>query len=572
MATPSLRRCGVCRSGTLTITARALRKSPQELLELPTIEDIVAYCVALGADQVGGPLSILEQGQIAWSAGTEVTDQHVASLRAAILSHEDPLGEALNALRTPVARRAQGAISTPTNIVSSMVSWVLQQGASAVVDAGCGSGRFALDAARKAAEDKQIVAIDSDPVATLICRAGAAVLGCKSILVLHDDYLTCDIPLFRSPVGYVGNPPYVRHHGIGPEQKHWGRDAAKQLGLSWSGLSGLHVLFLVATALRMRPNDVGCFITSAEWLDVGYGQVLRSMFSDQPRLQSIHLLDPRASAFSDAMTTSVIVCVEQEAANEGVTARTVADPIDLADLRQPGRTVQRTQLQCSPRWTPILLNRGLAGRENDGLVSLGSYVRVSRGVATGANDYFVLRKEEMLARGLGDFARPVVTSAEEVFQSRGMLRMRPDTRYVLDVPGALGANAFAHPGLDRFLREGESRGIPGRYLCRQRKFWWVLAPRTPPIVATYMARRPPAFVLNPDGMAILNTCHGLYPKVHLTAVQLRGLVGYLNSLGSELSGVGRTYHGGLQKFEPREMEAIRVPPAGHLAEFVADKT
>lgn len=176
-----------------------------------------------------------------------------------------------------------------------------------------------------------------------------------------------------------------------------------------------------------------------------------------------------------------------------------------------------------------------------------------------------------MARGLDDFVRPVVTSAEEVFQANGILRTRPNTKYILEVPQSLGDEARARPTLARYLSEGEKSGIPTSYLCRQRKFWWVLSPATPAIISTYMARRPPAFALNEDGLAILNVCHGLYPRVPLTQAQLKGLVNYLNALGTQLNGAGRTYQGGLQKFEPREMEAILVPPPDRL-EAYADRT
>jgi hypothetical protein len=89
----------------------------------------------------------------------------------------------------------------------------------------------------------------------------------------------------------------------------------------------------------------------------------------------------------------------------------------------------------------------------------------------------------------------------------------------------------------------------------------------PPIIATYMARQPPAFALNPRGFRILNVLHGLHPKTQLSTVQMTGLVRYLNSIRESLRGQGRTYHGGLEKFEPREMEAIQVPPPERLAAF-----
>lgn len=164
----------------------------------------------------------------------------------------------------------------------------------------------------------------------------------------------------------------------------------------------------------------------------------------------------------------------------------------------------------------------------------------------------------------------MVSSAEEVFEAGGVISVRPSTKYILDVPQSLGDKARAHPTLAKYLGEGEKNGIPTSYLCQQRKFWWVLSPGTPAIVSTYMARRPPAFALNEDSLAILNVCHGLYPRVSLTSLQLAGLVNSLNALGTQLNGAGRTYQGGLQKFEPREMEAILVPPL-HRLEAYADK-
>jgi hypothetical protein len=82
-----------------------------------------------------------------------------------------------------------------------------------------------------------------------------------------------------------------------------------------------------------------------------------------------------------------------------------------------------------------------------------------------------------------------------------------------------------------------------------------------------MARQAPAFALNPDGLAILNVFHGLYPKVPLDERQLLGLVRFLNGHRDAMRGRGRTYQGGLEKFEPRELEAIEVPPPSELGRY-----
>ena len=91
-----------------------------------------------------------------------------------------------------------------------------------------------------------------------------------------------------------------------------------------------------------------------------------------------------------------------------------------------------------------------------------------------------------------------------------------------------------------------------------RRAWWSVGLREPaPILATYMARRPPAFVLNRAGARHINIAHGLYPRQRLSQKILSALVEYL-AVATHVSD-GRTYAGGLTKFEPREMERLLVP-------------
>jgi len=77
-----------------------------------------------------------------------------------------------------------------------------------------------------------------------------------------------------------------------------------------------------------------------------------------------------------------------------------------------------------------------------------------------------------------------------------------------------------------------------------------------------MARRAPVFVLNKAGARHINIAHGLYPRVPMDEATLGAVVRWLNNFVSVRD--GRTYAGGLTKFEPRELERLHLPTLEEL--------
>jgi hypothetical protein len=63
----------------------------------------------------------------------------------------------------------------------------------------------------------------------------------------------------------------------------------------------------------------------------------------------------------------------------------------------------------------------------------------------------------------------------------------------------------------------------------------------------------------------LNIAHGLYPREPLAAPTITGLLAYLRKNVS--TSAGRTYAGGLTKFEPGEVERLQIPAPAMLADF-----
>lgn len=519
----------------------------------PTEDELISAAVALGADEVA-PWSeqetVMARGARKAKPPTKAT---LATLRDLIRAGFDPLGEAFCTLRSPEDRRAHGATYTPGPIVRVMVDWAAAQGnPERIVDPGTGSGRFLVQAA-EAFPAATLIGVDTDPLAALLARANLATTGlARRSRIIVGDYRRFNEPVSSSTL-YIGNPPYVRHHQITAKWKDWLFDEAAKLGHKASKLAGLHVHFFLATARNARPGDFGAFITAAEWLDVNYGALVRSLVLSELGAQSITVIEPTAQPFPDAATTAAITTFEIASKPTSVFFRRVDSLRDLDTLNK-GRKVHRDRLSAQARWS--YLTRA-ADKPPDGYIELGELCRVHRGQVTGANDVWIAGEHSV---GLpGSVLFRTVTRARELFEADGLLDDASKLRCVIDLPVDLDELDNAERrAVDRFLKRAKEMGANRGYIASHRKAWWSVGLRAPaPIISTYMARRPPAFVVNKADARHINIAHGLYPRGPMSVQAQMTLVRFMQTNISQRS--GRTYAGGLTKFEPREMERLTVP-------------
>lgn len=537
-----------------TPTRRQSRVSvASEMLQqvtITSIPDLIATALDLGANRVPG-WSEAEAHLVERNPGASTQPDHVRDL---IRAGHDPLGDAFCRIRTAEDRRPQGQTYTPAPLISSMVRWAASQRTpQRIVDPGVGSGRYLLSAGR-AFPDAQLIGADIDPLATIMARANLNVRGLADrsrVEVL--DYRSLSLPACDGPTLFIGNPPYVRHHGISASWKDWLSSTAADRGYEASKLAGLHVHFFLATLSHARPGDLGCFVTSSEWLDVNYGALVRQLLVRELGGRSIHVVDPAAMPFADATTTAAITCFEVGAPVKSIRLKATRALDDLGDLSS-GRRVSRERLVEAPRWTPLLRSRP---RLPEGYVELGELARVHRGTVTGANKIWVTHRdrEQLPARVL----TPSVTKAKELFDAGAILGDITPLRVVIDIPADLDElEPDERRSVERFLRRPQVRAAKTGYIAASRRAWWSVGMRQPaPVLATYMARRPPAFVKNMAAAGHINIAHGIYPRETMTDQALTALANHLRH--SVSLGQGRTYAGGLTKFEPREMERLPVP-------------
>ncbi len=523
--------------------------------------ELVQVAIKLGALTVGGKLSAKESELIRGAgllASPPSLDVH--RVEQMVIAGRDPLGNALAHLRRDGDGKRAGVVYTPMNVVRPMVAWTMSQEPARVVDAGCGSGRFAA-AVAKQSPNTAVIAVDVDPVATLLCRAALAVLGAQHSTVRNESFLGMALAKIDGRTAFISNPPYVRHHLVGSDDKEWLELAAKAVGHSTAPTrAGLHAYFFFAAHLLGRRGDIGCFLTAAEWLDVQYGLAVRALLLDGLGASAVSLIHPETRTFRSVNSTAVVTCFELGSEPTSVPFRQVKRVSGLAPLGG-GRRIDASELRSTSKWTAIFnskpdrpLKRGYAR------IPLRRLVTARRGIATGANAFFVMEAAEAEAAGIATWCVPVISRATEILESDGRVRDTKERMHLLLLPASLRRLRF--PALHRYLgigehgRNGDPR-VKDRYLCQQRNPWYAVEwPAPAPIVVTYMARRPPKFALNPDQLGLLNIGHYIYPR--RGDLDVAELVHELNKQRSHLMAGGRTYQGGLKKFEPNELLDLMV--------------
>ncbi len=546
-----------CQQMVLTMPETALDEAPAG--GIVDEQQLCAVAWALASDGCLRDVNRAEAGLIA-KADESLSSVAVERVMAAIRLGEDPLGTAFASLRSAAQRRKLGATYTPASLIGPMSEWLASyKRASRVVDPGAGSARF-LVAAGRLLPEARLVAVEIDPLASLVARANLTVSGFDERSEVHAaDFRSLKLASHPGPTAFIGNPPYVRHHDIAPKWKAWLRERSEELGLKASALAGLHVHFLLATAHLARAGDYGVFVTSSEWLDVGYGRLARELVAGPLGGLSVHVLDARSRAFADAATTAAVTAFEVGESRCSVRVRKIKRTEDLRGL-QGGKRFNREKLRTTRRWSSLLEPKVSVPSD---FVPLGEFCRVHRGAVTGANATWVTKQRDPRLPAAVLF--PAVTKASELINlGSAFLRDDHHLRAVIDLPEDLDVlDAEDRELIERFLRSARREGAANSYIARHRKPWWSVKLRDPaPILATYMARRPPTFVRNLASARNINAVHGIYPLQQLSDFALCRLTKALRN-GASLTG-GRTYAGGLTKFEPSEMAEVMVPPPSWL--------
>jgi len=440
---------------------------------------------------------------------------------------------------------------------------VMSASPAAVLDPAAGFGGL-LAACRQIDGRVQLVGVERD--AETFQRAKAtAPRGAKLVLA---DYLKSDAGVFD---GIIANPPYVKAQRLDYSKQDWCY-FDELLGTPLDRLTNLYGLFLLKIWNDLSPNGRAAIILPAEFLNANFGTKIKERIVRVMRPTALLVFAPSLNLFADALTTSAILFLDKARSSQAPGWAKRIESVEEAEIfvgklcggtrgRVNNGCIDLTLLDPKEKWLNRLFN-GVAQTDSALFPKrVGDYFHSRRGIATGANDFFCLSLLELRQHRLSDaHVEPCITKSVDatglVFTWEDFNGLVESNRrcYLLN-PSRDGQE------LMRYLKIGEERGIPNRHLPSHRPVWYLPENRAAAeIWVAVFSRESVKFILNTSGVKNLTCFHGLYAKPgsenHAPLMTL-----FLNSSWgrTSFSKVNRFYGDGLNKLEPKDVEAMPCP-------------
>lgn len=460
-------------------------------------------------------------------------------------------------------RKKLGQFFTESRVAKFMVNWATQEDKTPLHDPAFGLGAFYF-AAKELGFNHPV---SGNEVDRKILSFFQRTENSSHYTIDNIDYLSCWN--MRHPA-IVCNPPYMRFQKFDGREQIF-HEFSRQLGVKPSGYTNIASTFLIKSIFELQAGGRLAYLMPLEFLNAGYGKLVKQLLLEQGTLHAVIQIDCEKDVFPDATTSVGIILFEKQKRSIPIRFYAVHDIDHLDTLLEdaPISAIAHDALSCDDKWlryfdrTSQVLNTGQ-------LVPITTYGAFTRGIATGANEFFTLTSAQMDALALtADEIVPCITKSAQIkspiFRDHDLqtLQGKDAPVFLLNAHGTLSNQA------KNYIAHGESQGFHQRYLTKLRKPWYKLEKRTPsPLLFGVFSRNGFKVIRNFTHALNLTCYHGFNPNIfgaaHIDALFLY----FLSTAGQNiLSQNKRRYGDALDKFEPNDLNVALCPSMEWFAQL-----
>ena len=462
---------------------------------------------------------------------------------------------------------------TPEPIAQLMVDWISENHKfSTLLEPAFGLGIFSRLIFKKR-QGIKITCFDIDPV--IYNTAKENFKNHSEVKLYLEDYLINDWDNKYDAI--ICNPPYFKFHDY--ENKSIIKKFRSALNLNLSGFTNIYTLFLLKAIYQLNKKGRAAFIIPSEFLNSDYGVQIKDYLLKSNTLRHIIIFDFKENVFENVLTTSAIIMLAKDSNDNIVHFTTIRKANQLSKINtiiqnyphiSGETTIKVTDLNPKIKWRNYY--QAQQSQKYQNIIPFKNVAKVVRGIATGANEYFVFNETKALKYNIDKKnLLPCITKSKDV--NKPFFTEEDFEKLKLNNSNIYLINAGKYPSdkhILKYLEMGEAEDIHKRYLTSKRNPWHLLEKRPPsPIWVGVFNRNGIKFIRNEAGISNLTTFHCIYLVDDIFYnIDVDLLFAYLlTDTAKEIFNDNRREYGnGLNKFEPNDLNNAFILDLSLLSE------
>ena len=373
--------------------------------------------------------------------------------------------------------------------------------------------------------------------------------------------------------GIICNPPYFKFHDY--DNKGILKELENKASYKLNGFTNLYTAFLLKSLHQLKKDGRAAYIVPSEFLNSDYGKAIKSYLIKSQCLRHVIIIDFKENVFDNALTTASILLLANDKKADSVQFSNVESLDDFAEIEEAIKSHSQTSTnQKSVKFNelnPDIKWRNYYQKQNginfSNLVPFSHFGKVVRGIATGANEYFIFNRSKAKDYNIVDkYLLPCICKAADVknsfFTEQDFESLERNDKSAFLFNAVNPQDSF----VEEYIKKGISEAIHEKHLPAHRKIWYLPENRLPaPIWVSVFNRDDIKFIRNEANIKNLTTFHCIYVNNNLysgnTLEQTTDLFfAYLitDVARSIFNDNRREYGNGLKKFEPNDINKSNI--------------
>lgn len=474
-------------------------------------------------------------------------------------------------------KKKMGVFYTPFETSEILCNWAIHSTKDLILEPSFGGCNF-LEAARNRLislgaidPSNNLYGCDIDKNAFMFLREKIGI-GTKSGQFINDDFLKLTYSNFSSRKFNViiGNPPYISLHDMSEEQKHYAVSALKSYGDSFPNRASLWTYFILHSLNFLHKDGRMAWVLPGSLLFAHYAKFLREILEKSfSRILAVQLGVKLFLQKGSDESTIILLCDRFKCnGNNSYAEFGFAYTLkELANLLSSWNFLKWEGKQWNSR--PELLLMDDASRRFFEVVlsdkqthTLGKFAKISTGMVTGANHFFIINRSEAITHDLPGYGLkwilPKFHLCKGLSMSHNIMESICDTNercFFVDT-----SKMKRNDALSRYIKKFPEDQKKKNCTFKRRAVWHQpIYGKIPGAFFPYMHNVGPRLVLNNAGINCTNTIHRVFFNSTVKEYEKKlisiSMLTTFSQLSAEIE--GRSYGSGVLKHEPREAMNIR---------------